>query len=189
MIILKIGVISDIHGSLTAFKKATKYLEDVDMILVAGDILYHGARNPLPEGYDTKALVEEINGFKGDLLAVKGNVDAVVDDWVLPYPLPEYAVVDDNGLRIVIYHGYQHEKEEDRVSFAKRFGADILIFGHTHQPVAKEVDGVILLNPGSVSLPKQEPQIATFAVIDNKIDIISLEDGKRLIDYIDLEER
>ncbi|TDX53318.1 phosphodiesterase [Orenia marismortui] len=182
---MKIGVISDIHGSLTSFKKAVECLDDVEMILVAGDILYHGARNPLPEGYNTKALVSEINDFEGNLLAVKGNVDAVVDDWVLPYPLPEYAVVDNNGCRIVMYHGYQHENEQDRIEFAKRFGADILIFGHTHQPVAKKVDGVVLLNPGSISLPKQEPKVATLAVInEDKIEIISLDDQKKLVDYV-----
>ncbi|KXS41211.1 MULTISPECIES: phosphodiesterase [unclassified Candidatus Frackibacter] len=184
---MKIGVMSDTHGSLSAWEEATEYLKDTDIILHAGDILYHGARNPLPSGYDTAGLVKALNEFDGDLVAVKGNVDALVDDWVLPYALSEYSVVVDNDLRIVIYHGYQHETEKERVEFAKRFGADVLVFGHTHIPLIKERDGVILLNPGSTSLPKQEPAQPTIAAIeDNKIEIIDLG-NKELIDELELK--
>ncbi|WP_027340367.1 phosphodiesterase [Halonatronum saccharophilum] len=181
---MKIGVISDIHGSLTAFDKALSLLEETDIILVAGDILYHGARNPLPEGYDTKGLVERINKSNKNIIFVKGNVDALVDDWVLPYPLPEYALIEENGLRIVLYHGHHHKLEEDRVKFAKRFGADMLVFGHTHQPIVKDKDGITLLNPGSIALPKQEAKLPTLAIIKRgRIDIISLESGEVLFDY------
>lgn len=177
---------SDTHGSLSAWEEAVDFLEDTDMILHAGDVLYHGARNPLPSGYDTEGLVDALNHFNGDLLAVKGNVDALVDDWVLPYPLPEYSVVVNNGQRIVIYHGYQHETEAKRVEFAQKFGADILIFGHTHIPLVKKKEDIILLNPGSTSLPKQEPPQSTLAVIsEEKIEIIALDD-KEVIDDLRL---
>ncbi len=181
---MKLAVTSDIHGSLSSFNKVKKYCNDIDMLLIAGDLLYHGARNPLPEGYNTKGLIKELNECSFDLLAVKGNVDAVVDDWVLPYPLPEYSVLQDGKFRIVMYHGHLHDTEADRIEFAKRFGADLLIFGHTHQPVIKEIDGIILLNPGSISLPKQDPQVSTLAIIEEeKINIISLEEGEVLIEY------
>ncbi|MCK8823967.1 phosphodiesterase [Fuchsiella alkaliacetigena] len=178
---MKIGVISDSHGSLTAWQQAIEVLADVDFLLHAGDILYHGARNPLPEGYNTEGLVDALNDYEGDLLAIKGNVDALVDNWVLPYPLSEYSVVLNGDKKIVIYHGYQHDSEKERVEFAKKFGADILIFGHTHLPLIKEEAGVILLNPGSIALPKQEPAQASLAVIeDDKIEILTL-DGKEII--------
>lgn len=174
---MKLGVVSDTHGSLSAWREAVKYLENTDMILHAGDLLYHGARNPLPSGYDTEGLVNELNNFSGDLLAVKGNVDALVDDWVLPYPLSDYSVVIDNGHKIVIYHGYQHKSKAERAEFANKFGADILIYGHTHKPLLEKNKGVILLNPGSTALPKQEPPQPTVAVIkDSKIEIITLDD-------------
>lgn len=177
----KIVVLSDSHGSLTAWKKAEKYFNGAEMVLHAGDILYHGSRNPLPEGYDTSKLADEILESNYNLLAVKGNVDALVDDWVLPYPLPEYAVVDDNGLRIVIYHGYQHETSEERAAFARRFGADILIFGHTHLPLIEKKDGVILLNPGSIALPKQKPAVPTLALLEEEnIKILNLDNGKKI---------
>ncbi|MTI59617.1 MAG: phosphodiesterase [Firmicutes bacterium] len=172
-------VLSDSHGSLANWEKAETYFGQADMVLHAGDILYHGARNRLPEGYDTKGLVDLINKADYNLLAVKGNVDALVDDWVLPYPLPELSVVEDNGLRIVIYHGFQHDNEAERFDFARRFGAKILIYGHTHIPVIKEDDGVILLNPGSIALPKQTPEVPTLASVKNgEISILNLDNGK-----------
>lgn len=182
---MKLGVISDTHGSLSAWRESINYLEDNDMILHAGDLLYHGARNPLPSGYNTEGLVNELNNFSGNLLAVKGNVDSLVDDWVLPYPLSEYSVVIDNGRKIVIYHGYQHENKAERVRFANRFGADILIYGHTHKPLIERNEGVILLNPGSVALPKQEPAQPTVAtIINDKIEIIALDDKKVIKDLV-----
>lgn len=181
---MKIAVISDSHGSLAAWEKAEKYFAGTDMVLHAGDILYHGARNPLPAGYNTIALTERINEAVGksyNLLAVQGNVDSLVDNWVLPYPLPGYAVYEHNGFRIVLYHGHQHETIEERLAFACSFGAGLLIFGHTHLPLLEERDNVILLNPGSISLPKQEPAVPSMAIIDDsEIRIFNLDTGETL---------
>ncbi|HHU91581.1 MAG TPA: phosphodiesterase [Halanaerobiaceae bacterium] len=178
---MKIAVISDSHGSLEAWEKAEKYFNDTDLVLHAGDILYHGSRNPLPAGYNTIALTEKINEATKEsynLLAVQGNVDSLVDNWVLPYPLPGYAIYDNKGFRIVIYHGHQHETLEERLDFGRRFGADLVVFGHTHLPLLEEKDGVILLNPGSIALPKQEPSVPTMAMIeDNEIRIFNLDNG------------
>jgi len=59
---MKIGVISDTHGSLTAWQQVLSGpFQDVDLILHAGDVLYHGPRNPLPEGYQPGQLAEAIN--------------------------------------------------------------------------------------------------------------------------------
>ncbi|MEJ6951087.1 phosphodiesterase [Natronospora cellulosivora (SeqCode)] len=177
-------ILSDTHGSLKAWQKAEKYYDDMDMILHAGDLLYHGARNPLPEGYNTKGLVEKINNCPLGFLAIKGNVDSLVDDWVLPYPLSEYSILIDNDLKIAIYHGYQHQTEDERIDFAKCLGADILIYGHTHLPELKKVDDIILLNPGSMSLPKQENKVPSIAKMENgDISILSLETGDILKSY------
>lgn len=181
---MKIAVISDSHGSLAAWEKAEKYFKETDLVLHAGDILYHGSRNPLPDGYNTIALTEKINEATKEnynLLAVQGNVDSLVDNWVLPYPLPTYAIYDNNGFRVVLYHGHQHDTVEERVDFACRFGADLLIFGHTHLPLLEEKDNVILLNPGSIALPKQELAVPTMAMIeDREIRIFNLENGETL---------
>lgn len=176
---MRIGVISDTHGSLTAFERALEHLAGVDLLIHAGDVLYHGPRNPLPEGYNPAGLAEKLKSLTTHHIIVKGNVDADVDDWVLPYPLPPYALVQDGSRRIVTYHGFQHSDRKEMADFAYRFGAQILVFGHIHQPVLEELNGVLLLNPGSVSLPKQEPKEPTFAIIEeHSIQIRSLVDGR-----------
>lgn len=175
---MRIGIMSDTHGSSQAFEQAMNFLNDVDLLIHAGDVLYHGARNPLPEGHNPKELAQQIEVLSVPIMMVKGNVDAEVDDWVLPYPLPPYALVQDGQRRIVVYHGFQHQSQEEMVQFATRFGAQILIFGHTHQPVLKKVGNLILVNPGSVALPKQESKEPTFALIEESmIQIRRLSDG------------
>lgn len=180
---MRIGIISDTHGSLTGFEQALGYLGRLDLLVHAGDVLYHGPRNPLPEGYNPAGLAERLHQLPTPLILVKGNVDADVDDWVLPYPLPPYALIQDGSIRIVACHGFQHGSDEERVAFAKRFGARLLISGHTHQPVLAETDRVILLNPGSVSLPKQDPKEPTFALLEKGVlQVRSLRDGRVLME-------
>lgn len=181
---MRIGIISDTHGSLTAFEKVMAHLQDIDLLIHAGDVLYHGPRNPLPEGYNPATLAERLHALAIPHILVKGNVDADVDDWVLPYPLPPYALVQNGNLRIVVYHGFQHNSVEEKVAFGQRFHARVLIQGHTHQPVLTETNGVILLNPGSVALPKQESKEPTFAWMDDEvIQIRSLRDGGVLLEH------
>ena len=175
---MRIGVISDTHGSLKAFQQVLGYLADVDLLVHAGDVLYHGPRNPLPEGYNPAGLAEILSNLELPVLLVKGNVDADVDDWVLPYPLPPYVLIQNGPQRIVAYHGYQHSSEEEMVGFARRFGAHMLIFGHIHLPVLERRNGIILLNPGSVALPKQESKEPTFAIIEEDgVEIRLVRDG------------
>lgn len=181
---MRIGMMSDTHGSLTAFEKAMEYLHDIDLLIHAGDVLYHGPRNPLPEGYNPAKLAERLHGLTTPYVLVKGNVDADVDDWVLPYPLPPYALVQNGHLRMVVYHGFQHHSHEEMVAFGQRFQARVLIHGHTHQPVLTESNGVILVNPGSVALPKQDSKEPTFAWMDEQvIHIRSLRDGRVLLEH------
>ena len=86
---MKIMVASDIHGSakyceqmLAAFRR-----EKAEILLLLGDLLYHGPRNDLPEGYDPKAVIRMLNEAKEDILAVRGNCDAEVDQMVLAFPI------------------------------------------------------------------------------------------------------
>ena len=60
---MKIGVLSDTHGSLFYFEKALECLSDCDVLLHAGDVLYHGPRNDLPKDYNPKGLISKINSL------------------------------------------------------------------------------------------------------------------------------
>lgn len=162
---MKIGVISDTHGSLHFFEKAMEILKDCDKIIHAGDVLYHGPRNDLPGGYNPKGLAEKINTLDNIFFA-KGNCDSDVDQMVINHPL-QYPgmVVEFNNKKFFVTHGYIESKLA-MIYRAKEINADFLIFGHTHVKELFSDEGLVILNPGSTSLPKDGTR--SCAIIDSK---------------------
>lgn len=146
---MKFLIASDIHGSakwcrllLEAFER-----EKADMLLLCGDILYHGPRNPLPDKYAPMEVAEMLSSVRDKILCVRGNCDSEVDQMVLPFPLtPDYAAVYADGKKIYLSHGHRDVPPLN--------DGDVYVTGHTHVPHKVCEDGVLYLNPGSVSLPK-----------------------------------
>jgi putative phosphoesterase len=159
-------VISDTHGSLAAWQKAMAGpLKDVDLIIHAGDVLYHGPRNPFPGRYGPADLAEAINNSPIPILIARGNCDSEVDQVVLTPPLQSpYLFVQEGGLRILATHGHNTPLDE-QVILAQYYKAQIVISGHTHIPHLERRDDILLLNPGSLALPKQQSGKATLAII------------------------
>lgn len=164
---MKIGVMSDTHGSLEYFEKATKTLSDCDVLLHGGDILYHGPRNDLPNDYNPKAVVEKLNNLD-NILITKGNCESDVDQMVIKHPIQSPYVMSQFGeIRILLTHGYTDSKE-DTIKKAKSMGADILILGHTHVKELFFDESLIVLNPGSTSIPKDGTHsVATIEIINS----------------------
>lgn len=88
---MKLFIISDIHGSALAFSKAVEAFnrEQASLMIICGDYLNHGPRNPLPEGHDTKALAAALNSMKAKICGVRGNCDSEVDQMMLDFPVTE----------------------------------------------------------------------------------------------------
>lgn len=175
---MRIGVISDTHGSLTAWKTAyERFFKDTDLILHCGDVLYHGPRNPLPVGYDPAKLATELNALTLPLVIVRGNCDTEVDQMVLDYPLESpYAHLFTGKLRILALHGHG-----SNLSVKAEKGYNLIISGHTHLPGINKEDGMIRLNPGSPSLPKNDAQTPTIALIEeDRISLWNIETGEEL---------
>lgn len=180
---MKIGVMSDTHGSLVYFEKALEILSDCDILLHAGDVLYHGPRNDLPKGYNPKGVISKINELDNILIA-RGNCDADVDQMVINHPIQGPYVLSQFGeTRILINHGYVDSKEET-IKKAKSMGANILILGHTHVKELFVDENLIVINPGSTSIPKDgSHSVAT-------IDIIQTHDELDLdINLIDINTK
>ena len=151
---MKYLIASDLHGSATYTKQLLEAYdrEGADRLLLLGDLLYHGPRNDLPDGYAPKEAAAALNAVKNDILCVRGNCDTEVDQMVLDFPiLADYALVCADGCRMYATHG--HVYHPDRLPPLQ--AGDILLYGHTHVPAWEERDGIRCLNPGSVSIPKE----------------------------------
>lgn len=148
-------IASDIHGSEYFCKKLLEAYENenADKMLLLGDILYHGPRNDLPKEYNPKAVIKMLNDRKQDILCVRGNCDTEVDQMVLEFPiLADYAILTWERTLIYATHGHVYN-EKNLPPFHK---GGILLHGHTHVPKCVEHEEYIYLNPGSVSIPKEE---------------------------------
>ncbi len=151
---MKIMVASDIHGSAYYCQKMTEAYKNsgAQKLLLLGDILYHGPRNDLPKEYAPKKVIEMLNNISDEILCVRGNCDSEVDQMVLKFNImAEYAIIYDGERMIFATHGHKFNK--DNLPSLKK--GDILLHGHTHIPVNESVDGITVMNPGSVSIPKE----------------------------------
>ena len=151
---MKLLIASDLHGSavftralLEAFAR-----EKAGRLVLLGDLLYHGPRNDLPEGYAPKEVIPLLNGLRDRILCIRGNCDAEVDQMVLDFPLmADYADLPLGETMIYLTHGHVYNKDH----CPPLAPGDILLHGHTHVPAWEPFgNGNLYLNPGSVSIPK-----------------------------------
>ncbi|UNC92373.1 phosphodiesterase [Candidatus Contubernalis alkaliaceticus] len=176
---MKIGVISDTHGSLDAWNKAMEHFAGCQFILHAGDVLYHGPRNPLPQGYDPKELAAALNNSPIPVFVVRGNCDAEVEEVMLEVPIMSpYFFCSLEGLQILMLHG-TNCSEEQLSELGNKYNADILVFGHIHTPTANLSGNTILFNPGSPSISfHTEPTVGIIDTEEKKARIITLDKGE-----------
>ena len=151
---MKYMIASDIHGSAYYCEQLLKAYqsEQADRLLLLGDILYHGPRNDLPRDYAPKKVIEMLNAQKQHILCVRGNCDTEVDQMVLEFPvLADYALIADNDCTIYATHGHIFNE----VNLPPLHEGDILLCGHTHVPKYDSHEKYVYMNPGSVSIPKE----------------------------------
>lgn len=179
---MKLMIASDIHGSLyycrlmiEAFQR-----EEADKLLLLGDILYHGPRNDLPKEYAPKGVISLLNSMKDKLLCVRGNCDTEVDQMVLEFPvMADYGVVFTGSQMIYATHG--HTYNEEKLPPLQK--GDILLHGHTHVPKCTEHENYVYMNPGSVSIPKENSSHSYMIFEDNKFIWKTLEDSTEFMTF------
>lgn len=151
---MKLMIASDIHGSSLYCEELLKRYDDEkpNKLLLLGDILYHGPRNDLPCGYNPKSVIAMLNNIKNEIICVRGNCDAEVDQMVLDFPImADYSILDLDGRLIFATHGHIYN-EKNLPPMGK---CDILLNGHTHIPKCVSHGDYTYMNPGSVSIPKE----------------------------------
>lgn len=174
---MKLLIASDIHGSAFYCKRLIEAFENehADKILLLGDILYHGPRNDLPEGYAPKEVISMLNNIKEYIICVRGNCDTEVDQMVLEFPvLSEQAYLCLDDVEMLAFHGHK--------PFPPVKCKTIVLSGHTHVPKLEETNGVTYMNPGSVSIPKENSHHG-YMVFENKKFIWKDFDGNVKNEY------
>ena len=181
---MKILFASDIHGSLPACKAILSRLEaeKADRLFLLGDLLYHGARNPLPEGYSTKGVTELLNTLSVKPVCVRGNCDSEVDQMVLQFPITaDYTILPLQNNKIAfITHGHLFNINH----MPPITSGDLLIHGHTHIHTVEPHDGITYINPGSAALPNNG-QPKSYMILDwdqNRFEIKAF-DGTILLSH------
>lgn len=168
---MKLMIASDIHGSskyLSILVK--KFIEGgYDKLVLLGDLYYHGPRNPLPEEYDCKKCIEMLNNIADKLIVVQGNCDAEVDQMVSNFPIIKSTSLLVDGLSIFLTHGHIYGPQN-----IPENAGDILLFGHFHVTYNEEENGVLLLSPGSISLPKENTKRAYISYENRVFEIRDL---------------
>lgn len=168
-------IASDIHGSAYYCRALLEAFaaENADRLLLLGDILYHGPRNDLPREYDPKAVIALLNPLADRILCVRGNCDTEVDQMVLAFPImAEYALLTEGNTLIFATHGHHFHAE----ALPPLHEGDLLLHGHTHIPELTQKNGITILNPGSVSIPKEETP-NSYLTLENGLFIWKSLDG------------
>lgn len=150
---MKVLIVSDTHGKDEKLEEAVMRETPFDYLIHCGDV----------EGREfyIEALAE------CPCTIVSGNNDFFSD-------LPRESEIELGGRRIMVTHGHYYGVSMDvygLVDEAKSRNIQIAMFGHTHKPMAELRDGVLVINPGSLSYPRQEGRKPSYAVME-------IEEGK-----------
>ncbi|WP_407575550.1 phosphodiesterase [Raoultella terrigena] len=166
---------SDIHGSLPAAERVLERFAQsgAQWLIILGDVLNHGPRNALPEGYAPAEVAGKLNGAAARIIAVCGNCDSEVDQMLLDFPItaPWQQVLTER-CRLFLTHGHLYSPEK----LPSLCAGDVLVYGHTHIPVAEKRGDIFLFNPGSVSIPKGGFP-ASYGLLDgDRLQVLALDD-------------
>ncbi|MGL4958007.1 MAG: phosphodiesterase [Plesiomonas sp.] len=171
---MKLLFASDLHGSVEATERVLQRFEQhqADWLILLGDLMYHGPRNPLPAGYAPAQVAALLNPYKDKIIAVRGNCESEVDQMLLHFPvMADYQQVLLSARRIFLTHGHLYNPQ----SLPPLAAGDILAYGHTHLPVAEMSGDIIVFNPGSAALPKGGFPASYGLLADNRLQVLALD--------------
>ena len=177
---MRIGVVSDVHGNVAALEVAlARFEEEADVVWCAGDIVHEYRFSSDAVRLLRKAGATAVLGNHDMVLLSPAGVNAREADhveaeelaWLAGLGLRHEVVVD--GRRIRMVHGSPWEPYGDYLRAhnpkwrdADELGVDVLVVGHTHEPMVQTFGSTLVVNPGSLGEPRQADRLGTYAVID-----------------------
>lgn len=171
---MKLLFASDLHGSCYYANKLNDIVieENPDKIVLLGDLLYHGPRNPLPKDYNPACVFEILNNLKDKIVAVRGNCDSEVDQMVLEFPMMcDYTILNVDEMNLFLTHGHIYNKD----NMPSTNDNYILIHGHTHVNTIEQLEKGYYINCGSLSMPKENQENSYMVYEDKKFTIKNLD--------------
>ena len=172
---MKLMFASDIHGSLPATERVLERFAQsgAQWLIILGDVLNHGPRNALPVGYAPAQVADKLNQYADKIIAVRGNCDSEVDQMLLHFPMTapwQQVLLGQN--RLFLTHGHLFSPD----NLPPLSTGDVLVYGHTHIPVASRHGDIVHFNPGSVSIPKGGNVPSYGMLEENLLRVIALND-------------
>lgn len=169
---MKILVVSDIHGSGYYAKRLEEIYEkeNPDKIILLGDLYYHGPRNDLTQEYNPMKVAGILNNLKDKILCTRGNCDAEVDEMISDFEFKDKIELTINNKKFFFTHGHYYNMDNIPEN------VDVLVYGHFHTGFIEKERGVICVNSGSISLPKNNTK-NSYLIIDDKEIILKDIDG------------
>ena len=151
---MKLLFFSDVHGVPCTLERLLEHADSLkpDRMVLLGDVLYHGPRNGVPGWYDPQKVADLLNARRDQILAVRGNCDADVDQFLLKFPImADFSEILTESARFFVTHGHLwNERNLPPIGMGTA-----LVHGHTHVSESKTLAcGLKIFNPGSVALPK-----------------------------------
>ena len=178
---MKIMFISDIHGIknnidiiINKFKK-----ENFDKLVILGDLYYMGFNEINYDAYNNKYIKDKLNEVSDKIICVKGNCDSNIDDVKSNFPIiSELGLISTDNLDVYITHGHIYNMD----NFNKN--NCILVCGHEHIPYIRVKNNTYYINPGSISLPRNNFK-PSFMVYENK-NFTIMDINNNIIDSINI---
>lgn len=166
--------ISDIHGIKTNLSKIKERFDELkcEKLIVLGDLFYIGPRNNMIEGYDIDYVKNFLNSFKDRIICIQGNCDSVVDKMVCDFPIiSDLGLVSTINEDLYLTHGHIYNETNWNKTNST------LIYGHLHKPFIKEIETNTYINPGSISLPKDNNKPSYLFYNEKEFIIYDIDDN------------
>ncbi|GIU47317.1 phosphoesterase [Shewanella sairae] len=177
---MKLFIASDLHGSLPATQAMLARFEasNADHLILLGDLLNHGPRNAIPDGYNPVATAEALNTYSNKVIAVRGNCDSEVDQALLQFPITaSYAHVLLPQMRLLLTHGHIYNPD----NLPPLQSGDALLYGHSHIAVAEYRDDILLFNPGSTTIPRNDGRSSYGLITATECQVRTLDNNELLV--------
>ena len=137
----KFFVCSDIHGAESRLEMYLMANENIDTVIVCGDLEM--------EVYDVEEIIRRYTSRSIDIRMVRGNCDSYFSSFS---KVPDLITVTLSPIhKALVTHGHLYHASQELMTYAaKEKQCDIVIYGHTHLQLDKEIYGIRFLNPGSL---------------------------------------